>query len=66
MVQYHMDITQEIDEVERAKELLKGETESQRREILNILQPNLQAMSRLSARTVELSRDKWFYIGVSI
>ena len=53
MVQYHMDITQEIDEVERAKELLKGETESQRREILNILQPNLQAMSRLSARTVE-------------
>lgn len=48
-----MDITQEIDELERAKDLLKGETESQRREILTILKPNLMAMSRLSARTVE-------------
>jgi len=48
-----MDITQEIDELERAKDLLKGETESQQREILTILKPNLMAMSRLSARTVE-------------
>lgn len=28
MIQYHMDLTQEIDEVERAKVLLKGESES--------------------------------------
>lgn len=52
MVQYHMDLTQEIDEMERAKVLLKEETESQRNGILTVINP-LQIMSRLSLRTVE-------------
>ena len=47
MVQYHMDLTQEIDEMERAKELLKDETNSQRREVMKVINP-LQIMSRLS------------------
>ena len=42
-----MDLTQEIDELERAKELLKDETTSQRREVMKVINP-LQIMSRLS------------------
>ena len=52
MVQYHMDLTQEIDEVERAKVLLKDETESNRNGIMQAITP-LQVMTRLSLRTVE-------------
>ena len=39
MVQYHMDLTQEIDEVERAKVLLKDETESNRNGIMQAITP---------------------------
>ena len=52
MVQYHMDLTQEIDELERAKELLKDETMSQRQQVMKAMNP-LQIISRLSQRTVE-------------
>ena len=47
-----MDLTQEIDEVERAKELLKDETTSQRQGVMKAINP-LQIMSRLSQRTLE-------------
>ena len=60
MVQYNMDLTQEIDEVERAKALLRDETESQRRDILNAIQPALQALSRVSMRTVEKTHTVQF------
>lgn len=52
MFQYHMDLTQEIDEQERAKILLKEETESHRNGVLQVINP-LHVMSRLSLRTVE-------------
>ena len=39
MVQYHMDLTQEIDEVERAKVLLKNETESNQLGIMQAMSP---------------------------
>ena len=42
-----MDLTQEIDELERAKELLKDETASQRQGVMKAINP-LQIMSRLS------------------
>ena len=41
MIQYNMDITKELDEVERAKHLLKDETESQKKLILNSITPAL-------------------------
>ena len=47
-----MDLTQEIDEAERAKVLLKDETESNRNGIMQAITP-LQVMTRLSLRTVE-------------
>ena len=37
MVQYHADIKHEIDEVQRAKELLKDERASHQRDILETL-----------------------------
>ena len=52
MVQYHMDLTQEIDEIERAKSIMKDETLSHKENVLKVLNP-LQIMSRLSQRTIE-------------
>ena len=52
MTQYQHELTQEIDELERAKALLKDETVSQRNEILKVINP-LHIISRVSLRTLE-------------
>lgn len=46
-----MDLQQEINEIERAKDLLQDETASQRDNILRVLNP-LHVMSKVSQRTV--------------
>lgn len=47
MVQYQMDLTEEIDQMERAKALLKDERASHKNEILKAINP-LHVISRVS------------------
>jgi len=46
-----MDLTEEIDQMERARALLKDETASHRNEIMKAINP-LHVMSRVSQRSV--------------
>ena len=47
MVQYNMDLKNEINELERAQTLLQDETVSNRKDILKVLNP-LHIMSKVS------------------